>query len=78
LRCHNPTDTVDIAIGESGIEAKQPITIPELYKTTFSKMPNEKALRWKRSDGLWQCITYSEYEKLIYKVAKSFNKVSYH
>ncbi|XP_065885420.1 uncharacterized protein [Dysidea avara] len=75
LRCHDPADIVDIALGESDIEAKQPITIPELYKNTFSKVPNEKALCWKGSDGQWQSITYGDYERLIYNVAKSFRKL---
>ena len=77
MRCHDPADIVDIALGESDIEAKQPITIPELYKNTFSKVPNEKALCWKGSDGQWQSITYGDYERLIYNVAKSFRKVTY-
>ena len=74
--CCHPTETVDIAIGESGVEALPPITIPRFFKRTFDKIPNGKALCWKDDkDDTWQSITYAEYKKLIYNVAKSFLKV---
>ena len=76
VRCWDPTDSVDIALGETGNEGKQPITIPELYKKTFYNFSNERALCWKNNDGQWQNITYGDYQKLIYKVAKSFHKVT--
>jgi len=76
LRCHDPTDTVDLAIGESGITAKKPVTIPEFFKKTFDEMPDVKALCWKdNKEDPWHSMTYSEYKKLIYNVAKSFMKV---
>ena len=76
LRCHDPTDTVDLAIGESGITAKKPATIPEFFKKTFDEMPDVKALCWKdKKEDPWHSMTYSEYKKLIYNVAKSFLKV---
>ena len=79
LRCHDPTDTVDLAIGESGITTKKPVTISEFFKKTFDEMPDVKALCWKdNKDDPWQSITYADYKKLIYSVAKSFLKVLYH
>ena len=74
--CFHPGDTVDIALGESGIAAEPPITIPEFYKQTFDIVPNEKALCWKNNkDDPWESMTYADYKKLIYSVAKSFVKV---
>jgi len=78
LRCYDPTDTVDLSIGESGIKVKKPVTIPEFFRKTFDGMPDVKALCWKENkEDPWQSMTYSEYKKLIYNVAKSFLKVMY-
>jgi len=67
---------VDIALAKSGIAALPPITIPEFYKQTFNNAPNVKALCWKdNKEGPWRSMTYAEYKKLIYNVAKSFLKV---
>ena len=68
---------MDITLRESGILAIPPITIPKFFERTFDKMPTEKALCWKDNDAEWMHITYSEYKKLIYDVAKSFLKVMY-
>ena len=74
--CLDPTDTVDIAIGESGIRALKPMTIPQFIKRTVDKIPDGKALCWKdNKEASWQSLTYTEYLKLIYNTAKSFLKV---
>jgi len=74
--CCHPTETVDIAIGQSGVEALPPTTIPEFFKRTFNKIPNGQALCWKdNKEDTWHSMTYSEYKKLLYNVAKSFLKV---
>ena len=76
LRSFDPTDTVDIAIGESGIQAAQPITVPQFFQKTSDKLPDGRALCWKdKKEDSWQIVTYAEYKKLIYNVAKSFIKV---
>ncbi|XP_065883897.1 long-chain-fatty-acid--CoA ligase ACSBG2-like [Dysidea avara] len=75
LHCCDPSGIVDITFEKSGIASREPITIPEFYMKTFTNTPNEKALCWKDNDGQWQSITYTEYKKLIYKVAKSFHKL---
>ena len=78
LRCCDPTDTVNILLGKSGISSINPVTIPKLYERVFNKIPNGKALCWKdNKGGPWQSMTYAEYKKLIYNVAKSFLKVMY-
>ena len=75
-RCINPSDTVDIEIGESGLRAIKPITVPQFCQKTFDKLPNGAALCWKnRHEDPWQIITYTQYKKLIYNTAKSFLKV---
>ena len=76
MYCLDPTDTVDIAIGESGIRALKPMTIPQFIKRTVDKIPDGKALCWKdNKEASWQSLTYTEYLKLIYNTAKSFLKV---
>ena len=76
FRCFDPAGTVDITTGQSGIRAIQPITIPQLCQKTFDKLPNGKALCWKdNKEEPWKSLTYAEYRKLIYNIAKSFLKV---
>lgn len=76
LRCFDPTDTVDIAIGQSGVESTKPVTVPQFFQRTFDKIPNSPALCWKdNKEDPWQNLTYAQYKKLIYDVAKSFLKV---
>ena len=78
MYCLDPTDTVDIAVGESGIRALEPITIPQFMKRTVDKIPDGKALCWKdNKEDQWQSLTYTQYLKLIYNTAKSFLKVLY-
>ena len=78
FRCCNPTDTVDIAIGASGFAANKPMTVPQFLQRTCDKVPNGVALCWKdKKEDPWQSLTYAQYKKLIYNVAKSFLKVMY-
>ena len=78
LRCFDPTDTVNIVVGDSGIQGIKPITIPQFLQRTCDKVPNGAALCWKdRKEDPWQSLTYVQYKKLIYNVAKSFLKVMY-
>ena len=59
--------------GDPDIQA--PVTIPHFLKRTFDRFPNDPALSWKDEEDLWQSLTYAQYKKLIYNVAKSFLKV---
>ena len=76
LRCFDPTDTVDIAMGGSGVESIKPVTVPQFFQQTFDQLPDAAAMCWKDDkEGPWQSLTYAQYKKLIYNVAKSFLKV---
>ena len=78
FRCFDPTDTVDIVVGESDIQAIKPVTIPQFFQRICDKVPNGAALCWKdKKEDPWQTLTYIQYKKLIYNVAKSFLKVMY-
>ena len=72
----NPADGPDIAIGQSGITAEEPITVGELMKQTVTKIPNKVALRYKTGDT-WNHVTYQQYYDLCIAAAKSFVKVIY-
>ena len=75
LQCTwNPDGVVDLAIGESGIEAEKPITVGELFKDVVARFPKRPALKYKEG-GIWKTITYTGYYGLCIKAAKSFLKV---
>ena len=76
LRCYDPSDTVDIAIGASGIAAAKPITVPSYFQSTCDRLPNGVALCWKDGkEDPWKTLTYAQYRRQLYNVAKSFLKV---
>jgi len=75
LRSFDPSKAVFISKGVTGVEAEEPVTIPQLYNRIFRMKPNEKALCWKGKNDQWQSMVYIEYKNLIYNVAKSFLKV---
>ena len=74
VRTWNPDDVVDLAIGESGIEAEEPMTVGQLFKDVVERFPMHPALKYKE-DGTWEIITYTHYYNLCMKAAKSFLKV---
>ena len=75
LCCIDRDKTVDILRGTNGVEAEEPETIPQFYNKMFRKKSDSPALHWKDGAGQWKSMTYAEYKKLIYDVAKSFIKV---
>ena len=78
VRCFDPTGTVDIAIGQSGVAAKKPLTVPQYFQKAFDKLPDQTALSWQdKKKEPWKSLTYAQYKKLIYNVAKSLIKVMY-
>lgn len=72
----NPAHGPDIAIGQSGITAEEPITVGELMKQTVTKIPDRVALRYKMGDT-WNHVTYQQYYDHCIAAAKSFVKVIY-
>ena len=76
VRTTVPYEGVDLLIGESGIEAAEPITVGKMFQDTVAKYPAHPALRYKEG-GEWKTITYSEYYNLSIKAAKAFLKVSW-
>lgn len=70
-----PEEGVDLAMGESGLESEEPITVGKLFQDTVKRIPAQPALKYKE-DGTWKTITFSEYYDLCIKAAKSFLKVS--
>ena len=69
-----PNVGIDLAIGESGVEAEEPITVGQLFKTTVERFPTHPALKYKE-DGTWKTITYTGYYEFCIRAAKSFLKV---
>ena len=74
--CFDPTDTVHIPMGQSGVAANIPLTVPQFFQLTFEKLPDQPALSWQdKKEEPWKSLTYAQYRKLIYDVAKSLIKV---
>lgn len=67
---------MELLIGESGIEAEEPMTVGQMFQATKNKVPNHPALKYK-DNGEWKAITYAEYYDLCVQAAKSFLKVMY-
>ena len=74
VRTSVPDGVVDLAIGELGIEAQEPINVGKLFKNTVERDPRHPALSYKEN-GTWIAISYSEYYSRCIKAAKSFLKV---
>ena len=76
VRTSDPIVGVDLLIGQSGVAAEKPVTVPTLLKDSVSKTPDRAALCYKEG-GSWKEITYSEYYRLCVATAKSFLKVEF-
>jgi long-chain-fatty-acid--CoA ligase ACSBG len=74
VRSTNPGDGPDIAMGDSGLAAVDPITIGEMMKLTVSKVPDRVGLSYKR-DKEWIDITFQQYYDMSVAAAKSFLKL---
>ena len=69
-----PDEEVDLAMGKSGIEAEEAITVGQLFKSTKERFHDYPALKYQE-DGEWKSITYTEYYDECIRAAKSFLKV---
>ena len=74
VRTWNPDEVVDLAMGVSGIESVEAITVGRLFKNTVGRHGEHPALKYKQN-GRWEAISYSEYHSYCIKAAKSFLKV---
>ena len=76
VRFHSssPEEGVDIAMGESGLAADQPLTVAEQMQRTVVRVPRHVALRYKTGDT-WSEVTYRDYYYQCITAAKSFIKV---
>ena len=74
VRTWMPDEEVDLAIGEKGIEAEEPITVGQLFKNAVDRFSKHPALKYKE-DGEWKSFTYAEYYNECIRAAKSFLKV---
>lgn len=72
----NAEESVDIAMGESGLAASEPITVAQMMQRTVVRVPHHVALRYK-VEGKWNDITYRDYYNQCITAAKSFVKVSH-
>jgi long-chain-fatty-acid--CoA ligase ACSBG len=70
-----PDGRVKLRIGESGIGAEPPISIPGLLNRTVTRHPDVIALAQKRPNGSWKKITFREYQQSIFTCAKGFLKL---
>lgn len=75
VRTTDPAGGVELLIGESGLEAEEPITVGQMFQATKDKLPDGPALKYAE-DGVWKVITYAEYYNLCIRAAKSFLKVN--
>ncbi|XP_055713765.1 very long-chain-fatty-acid--CoA ligase bubblegum [Phlebotomus papatasi] len=66
---------VKLRIGNDGIAAQDPISVPTLLNRSARDYPNHPALVYKNPNNVWQTVTYSEYKANVYKVAKAFIKL---
>lgn len=74
VRTWMPDEEVDLAMGKSGIEAKEPMTVGQLFKDAVDRLPKHPALKYEEN-GKWKTFTYTEYYHHCIRAAKSFLKV---
>lgn len=68
-------DSVKLRIGNDGISANEPMTLPHLLYRTATNHPDVAALKQKNADNIWETITYSQYRENVLKTAKIFIKL---
>ncbi|XP_059616364.1 very long-chain-fatty-acid--CoA ligase bubblegum [Phlebotomus argentipes] len=66
---------VKLRIGNDGISAHEPISVPTLLNRAARDYPNHPALVHKNANNVSQKVTFSEYKANVYKVAKAFIKL---
>lgn len=74
LKTWEPTGAVKLKIGDQGVSAHTPISVPTLLKKAAEKYPDTNAMGVKR-DGVWKTTTYREYYDQVRTMAKAFIKL---
>ena len=62
---------VRIAVENTSIAAALPRTILDIVEETCRKAPQQRALGWETSSGVWSYFTYKEYITQIYECARA-------
>ncbi|KAI5708124.1 hypothetical protein M8J77_016743 [Diaphorina citri] len=70
-----PHGRTRILLGEAGVAAQPPISVPGLLGRTAAQYPDQVALCQKQENGEWKKVTYKEYEANVRTVAKAFLKL---
>ncbi|CAG0886457.1 unnamed protein product [Cyprideis torosa] len=70
----DPSDAVRLNVGNSGISAINPMSVPSMLIETVKKNPDHLALRCLRA-GSWEEWTYKQYLDDVRTVAKAFIKL---
>ncbi|KAI5692056.1 hypothetical protein M8J76_008879, partial [Diaphorina citri] len=70
-----PHGRTRIHLGEAGVAAQPPISVPGLLGRTAAQYPDQVALCQKQENGEWKKVTYKEYEANVRTVAKAFLKL---
>lgn len=68
-------ESVRLRIGNDGLAACEPISVPELLKRSATNYPDLPALKQKDDEGVWQTTTYSQYRSAVLHTAKAFIKL---
>uniref|UniRef100_A0A8C1IQ10 Long-chain-fatty-acid--CoA ligase ACSBG2 n=1 Tax=Cyprinus carpio TaxID=7962 RepID=A0A8C1IQ10_CYPCA len=65
---------VKLRMGESGPEAKPPLTVNQMFTSAVERFGNYNALGWKEGEQ-WKTMTYKDYYKTCRTAAKGFLKL---
>lgn len=71
----DPTDVVRLRIGNDGLNAAEPISVPQLLHRTAKNYPDIPALVCKDENNEWHTTTYSQYRENVLRTAKAFIKL---
>lgn len=68
-------EAVKLRIGNDGVSASEPVTLPYVLYRTAKNHPDVPALKQKNADNVWETVTYSQYRENVLKTAKVFIKL---
>lgn len=75
FRTSKSDESVKLRIGNEGVNALEPVTLPYVLYRTAKNHPNVPALKQKNADNIWETVTYSQYRENVLKTAKVFIKL---